>query len=153
MHRGIECDNCGGHVLGSRMVCMTCAPASVDTLDLCNKPECLVATISLDERPDLTTPHVLGHVFYQLRKTMHARERQQYDAQAREALHRAHAIFDAYESSSGADSGDGSTEVEDHGKPTCLGCEELVTRPCWYCTECDGESMRSSRLGMFLIYI
>ena len=123
------------------MVCMTCAPESMDTLDLCSNPECLSATVGLDDRPDLTSPHVPSHDFYQLRKTMHARERQQYDAQAREAVRKAHAILnevDAFQCED-PDSVDSGPRDE---RPTCLSCGDSVMRPCWYCTECDGAYSR-----------
>lgn len=118
------------------MICLTCASVSIDTLDLCSAPDCVKAIVSLDERPDLTSPHLPSHDLCQLRKNMHPRERQQYDIQARRALRRAHTALDEMDNSEG--NNDSESQELVHETLACSGCGNPVTRPCWYCAECNG---------------
>ncbi|KAH9838710.1 uncharacterized protein C8Q71DRAFT_752552 [Rhodofomes roseus] len=135
VHHGYECDNCSCQIRGSRMVCMTCATRSLDTLDLCSDPRCLASTVTPTQRSDLASPHLPTHDIFQLRKTMYMRERQQYDAQVREALRRSHATLDELDA---PDSGPNTSSMVNR-KLRCLGCEGGVKWPCWYCVECDDD--------------
>ena len=148
LRRDIYCCICYKQIVGSRMVCMTCAPMSMRTVNFCSKSACLVATVNFKDLPDLTSPHIMSHEYYQLRKTMHLREQKQYDAQAREALRKAHTVLDALGTTPSVDSGDSTTDVQRdyRGRPTCLGCMKPVTKPCWCCAECDGARLHPIRL-------
>ncbi|KZT73469.1 hypothetical protein DAEQUDRAFT_414712 [Daedalea quercina L-15889] len=144
VHIGYACDSCHGHIMGSRMVCMTCVPRSLDTVDLCSDPRCLASTIDQDQYAELNSPHLPSHDIFQLRTTMHERERRQYNARAREALDNAQTILNnswalpVGDSDSPKGNGMTSTGRMAHGIPRCQGCGAAVQRPCWYCVECYG---------------
>ena len=114
----------------------------MDTLDLCSDPRCLASTVDIRQRPDLSSPHLPTHELFQLKKTVHSRERQQHDAQARAALRRAMELLNEMNATS-AFSLDGG---EQSGvSPKCFQCECKVESPCWYCAECDGTCPGSLR--------
>ncbi|TFY62185.1 hypothetical protein EVJ58_g4026 [Rhodofomes roseus] len=90
-------------------------------------PRCLASTVTPTQRSDLTSPHLPTHDILQLRKTMHVRERQQYDAQVREALRRSHAAFDDLEA---LDSGSNTsrqladrTHIDQDDVFVCMTCD------------------------------
>ncbi|KAH9917244.1 uncharacterized protein B0H18DRAFT_40293 [Fomitopsis serialis] len=136
VHEGFECDSCKGRIMGSRMVCLSCGPESMDTIDLCSDPRCLTSPVGPKQRSDLTSPHLPTHDIFQLRKTMHVRERQQNEVQARRALRRAHAMFEALLQDAGSANGLETSNTM-HRALRCLGCDSSIRWPCWYCAECD----------------
>jgi len=146
-----SCDQCHGTIGGVRIVCMDCDVD--DTVDLCDDPRC--SWSNAEGRSDLTKPHVPSHSVFKLRAVLHRREFGRMDADARDALKKATGIIEhlskAKESISGtiADTLDrpllgvspdlednSSTDIES-GPPVCIGCQNAVTYPCWYCITCS----------------
>ena len=149
-HSGVHCAYCRAGISGARVICLDCH-ALRDTLDLCEKADCLAAVIGPDRRVDLPTPHLPSHRLLKVRKVIH-RHREfggTYRA-AHDALLRAE---EALSDASAAEGEQGLNEsVEGTHYPetraerivgrelSCIGCRARVSSPCWYCIECEGTS-------------
>ena len=149
-NRGVTCAHCRAGVTGARVICLDChAPRG--TLDFCDRAECLAVVIGLDRRPDLTSPHLPSHRLLKVRKVIHRhRELGGTYRAAHDALLRAEeALSDAKTLEFSHVKDDSSKNVHDAealaqrivGRElSCIACRSRVTRPCWYCVECEGTS-------------
>ncbi|KAH9855711.1 hypothetical protein C2E23DRAFT_723446 [Lenzites betulinus] len=150
-HFGISCANCRTDVYGARTMCLDCGIRT--TVDLCSKSDCQEATIGPDRRDDLVAPHLPSHRVLKVRRVIHRhREFGNIYRAAQAALIRAdEALADAddiaspqspphYGHSRGL-SQIAKIKAEQfvERELSCAGCHTRVSRPCWYCIECDDE--------------
>ncbi|KAI0951411.1 hypothetical protein AcW1_008459 [Taiwanofungus camphoratus] len=138
----VYCDNCGGWIIGTRVICLDCD--TNNTVDLCEDGRCLSAAVELEQRPDLSSPHLPSHDIFKVRAVAHQREFGKLDLAARNALKRARDAFTSaasvdYEKSMEAKSEDRRLNVSKRS-PTCIVCSKLVSQPCWHCIICDGDT-------------
>lgn len=130
-------------------MCLDCGIRK--TVDLCNRVECREATIGLDRRDDLVSPHQPSHRIVKFRRVVHRhREFGKMYRAAQAAVNRAdQALADADNLvSPQVLHGDSEhlrhpsvrtrTEQLVDRKLSCVGCQKRIFRPCWYCIECDG---------------
>ncbi|KAI0770883.1 hypothetical protein BD413DRAFT_613421 [Trametes elegans] len=147
-HFGISCANCRSDIFGSRVMCLDCGIRT--TVDLCERHDCREATIGPDRRDDLISPHLPSHRVLKVRRVVHRhREFGATYRAAQAALIRAEeALNDADEFASSQTPHGHSrrpsavvTKTEElvNRELSCAGCRAVVSRPCWYCVECDGE--------------
>ncbi|KAI0716121.1 hypothetical protein C8T65DRAFT_707355 [Cerioporus squamosus] len=147
-HYGVTCSHCRATISGARYICLDCH-VTRSTLDLCEKRECLAAVIGPDRRVDLPSPHLPSHRLLKLRRVIHRHRefggvyRAAHDAliRAEEALSDAR-IVQSWETD--ADPRHHSHDAEGHFEVVgrrlgCIGCGSEVSRPCWYCIECDDD--------------
>ena len=139
IRREIYCDVCGdSNLRGSRIICVSCGMKT--TVDLCDKEQCLTSEVRLDVRDDLTSPHLPSHDILKLRTAIHPyREYGGVYRTAQSALKTVRQRFADLASSDGQSEG-GESENK---APQCVKCGERTSPPCWYCIECEGESLRS----------
>ncbi|KAI0653783.1 hypothetical protein C8Q70DRAFT_1059002 [Cubamyces menziesii] len=146
-HFGISCANCHEDIYGARIMCLDCGIRT--TVDLCDKPACRDAIVGPDRRDDLVSPHLPSHRILKVRRVIHRhREFGKTYRAAQAALIRAEEAF--------SDADDIVCSYSPHGHSrslsarirveqlvirelSCAGCQERVSRPCWYCIECDDE--------------
>ncbi|KAI1785559.1 hypothetical protein LXA43DRAFT_1115141, partial [Ganoderma leucocontextum] len=148
-HLGINCAHCRAGITGARVICLDCH-TSRDTLDLCDKAECLAAVVGPDRRADLHSPHLPSHRPLKVRKVVHRHRefggtyRAAHDAlmRAEEALSDASTVQDSQDLGSSVEGRHPETRAERIVRPelSCIGCRARVSRPCWYCVECEGTS-------------
>ncbi|KAI0353281.1 hypothetical protein OH77DRAFT_1407600 [Trametes cingulata] len=155
-HFGIFCANCRVEIAGARHMCLDCGIRT--TIDLCGKAECLTATIGPDRRDDLVSPHIPSHRVLKVRRVVHRhrefgktyRAAQAALARAEEALADAADVLASqafHHHRRGHSRGLSEHSMSAHVKTeqlvsreiSCVGCDTRVTRPCWYCIECDDE--------------
>ncbi|KAL1937671.1 hypothetical protein VTO73DRAFT_12946 [Trametes versicolor] len=147
-HFGIKCAHCRADIYGSRTMCLDCGIRT--TVDLCNRAECREATIGPDRRDDLVLPHLPSHRILKVRRVIHRhREFGKMYRAAQAALIRAEeALADADDLNSpqilhGGHSRHPSVRIRTEQlvdrELSCVGCKKRVSRPCWYCIDCDGE--------------
>ncbi|PIL29997.1 hypothetical protein GSI_07908 [Ganoderma sinense ZZ0214-1] len=148
-HFGINCAHCRAGVTGPRVICLDCH-TSRDALDLCDKADCLGAVIGLDRKADLHSPHLPSHRLLKVRKVVHRHRefgstyRAAHDAllRAEEALSDATLVHDSHDLHEPAESCHPETRAERimRRELLCIGCQARVSRPCWYCIECEDNT-------------
>ncbi|KAL7286008.1 hypothetical protein ACG7TL_001125 [Trametes sanguinea] len=146
-HFGISCVNCHDHIYGSRIMCLDCGIRT--TVDLCDKPSCREATVGPDRRDDLVSPHLPSHRILEVRRVIHRHREFGKTYRAAQA-----ALIRAEEALADADDVVVAHTPTGHGRSlsarirtealvarelSCVGCKTRVSRPCWYCIECDDE--------------
>ncbi|KAI0820569.1 hypothetical protein BC628DRAFT_1329894 [Trametes gibbosa] len=150
-HFGISCANCRADVYGARTMCLDCGIRS--TVDLCDRSDCQEATIGPDRRDDLVSPHLPSHRILKVRRVIHRhREFGKMYRAAQAALIRAdEALADADDIASPQSPphfghSRGLSQIAKikaeqfvDRELSCVGCHTRVSRPCWYCIECDDE--------------
>ncbi|KAM5542294.1 hypothetical protein V8D89_004167 [Ganoderma adspersum] len=144
-HFGIKCAHCRAGVTGVRVICLDCN-TSRDTLDLCDKADCLAALVGPDRRADLHSPHLPSHRLLKVRKVVHRHRefggtyRTAHDAllRAEEALSDANTVEEPR--SPGNPCPDTRVERVVRRELSCIGCRARVSRPCWYCIECEDDT-------------
>ncbi|TBU41129.1 hypothetical protein BD309DRAFT_868889 [Dichomitus squalens] len=148
-HYGVTCAHCRNGVIGARIICLDCHTAR-GTLDFCDRSECLAVVIGPDRRVDLPSPHLPSHRLLKVRKVVHRhRELGGTYRAAHDALLRAEeALLDA-NALGFSQAGDPLEEARDaevlaqrivSREVSCMGCLSRVTRPCWYCIECEDDA-------------
>ncbi|KAI9062327.1 hypothetical protein FKP32DRAFT_1612624 [Trametes sanguinea] len=146
-HFGISCVNCRDKIYGSRIMCLDCGIRT--TVDLCDKPSCREATVGPDRRDDLLSPHLPSHRILKVRRVIHRhrefgktyRAAQAALIRAEEALADADEIVVAHTPTGHGRSLSARvrTEALVTRELSCVGCKTIVSRPCWYCIECEDE--------------
>ncbi|KAF8509109.1 hypothetical protein BU17DRAFT_56323 [Hysterangium stoloniferum] len=132
------CDNCGGSTGESRIICLVCRAKDtepVNTVDLCDTPECVAASAT---RPDLMRSHLPTHDLIKVRRIVHFRQYGSMVKKAEAALKRARSLFGQYLETDKQGTRLLDSSNEQH-RPTCGGCHKPVTQPCWYCVQCQGD--------------
>ncbi|OSC97068.1 hypothetical protein PYCCODRAFT_1472108 [Trametes coccinea BRFM310] len=147
MTPGISCVNCHDHIYGSRIMCLDCGIRT--TVDLCDKPSCREATVGPDRRDGLVSPHLPSHRILKVRRVIHRHREfgKTYGApqaaliRAEEALANADEVVVAHTPTGHGRSLSARirTEALVARELSCIGCKTRVSRPCWYCNECDDE--------------
>ncbi|KAI8969692.1 hypothetical protein BD414DRAFT_518441 [Trametes punicea] len=147
-HFGISCANCHSDIYGARIMCLDCGIRT--TVDLCDKPGCRDATVGPDRRDDLMSPHLPSHRILKLRRVIHRhrefgktyRAAQAAHIRAEEALTDAEEVMAAHSLHGHFRSPSARTREEMlvNRELSCVGCKSRVSRPCWYCIECDDET-------------
>ncbi|KAF8589617.1 hypothetical protein K439DRAFT_1332394 [Ramaria rubella] len=157
-NHGVRCANCHGSIGGARIICVICQARNTwSTLDLCEAPHCVVATV---EREDLRRLHVPTHDVIKVRRVVHIRQFGKLEREAKEALERARLILNA----------GGTPDLEEvydsdypsqvlkpspnlisslRSEPVCTFCQDIIKPPCWYyihgdddtfiCDECESN--------------
>ncbi|KAI0762326.1 hypothetical protein C8Q74DRAFT_143012 [Fomes fomentarius] len=150
-HYGVTCAHCRSSISGARYICLDCH-APQHTLDLCENPECVAAAVGPDRRDDLTSPHLPSHRLLKVRKVIHRHRefggtyRAAHDAliRAEEALADANAV-QTWESPDDLQRGPGhGTQHIAARELSCIACRGEVSRPCWYCIECEDDTFLCS---------
>lgn len=128
-------------------MCLDCGIQT--TVDLCSRVDCLEATIGPGRRDDLVLPHLPSHRVVKVRRVIHRHRefgKMYRDAQfALIRLEEALADADDLVKSRALHEGDSQhPRVRMRTLPfyrdlSCVGCKKQVSRPCWYCIECDGQ--------------
>ncbi|KAI0735979.1 hypothetical protein C8Q76DRAFT_766166 [Earliella scabrosa] len=150
-HYGIPCAYCRVTISGPRYICLDCHAPRL-TVDLCEKPECVSAIIGPDRRADLNSPHMPSHRLLKVRKVVHRHRefggvyRAAHDGliRAEEALADANAV-QTWESPEELQNGHHhrfESDPQDVARRqlSCVGCHGKVSRPCWYCIECEDDA-------------
>lgn len=131
------------------------------SVDFCGDLACAAATVGLDARDDLKTPHVPTHEVFKVYTVLHGRRHAMTEKKAKNALKRARLLLPgkipgpSSESTKPApketvgktgESDAAAAPVENTDKllPACSSCKGKValSPPCWTCVEC----------GKFLIF-
>ncbi|RDX45005.1 hypothetical protein OH76DRAFT_1457767 [Lentinus brumalis] len=144
-HYGVTCSHCHSTISGSRYICLDCH-VTRSTLDLCEKPECLAAVVGPERRVDLTSPHFPSHRLLKLSRVIHRHRefggvyRSAHDAlvRAEEALSDAHTV-QSWETDVDLQRKNAEADGRVGPRLSCVGCQGQVSRPCWYCIECEDD--------------
>lgn len=132
------CDHCRNEIYGTRVVCLDCG--SKNTLDFCDKPDCIGCTINTND--NITSPHLPTHGLVKLRASIiHSREIGNVLRNAEAGIDHAEKIFQ--EQREEKDRSGGTKTATD---VTCLRCDRILSQPCWYCIDCPGTSSISCLL-------
>ncbi len=127
---GAHCDGCGGGLTASRLTCVQCSRGEISqTVDLC--AQCMGRSVF---RASDKKKHTPGHHLLQIRNLVHRRHVLAALSAGEVALQYADALLDY---------------VKDRnmpfGDPTCKVCDRTVTRPAWYCIDCECKPPEYSR--------
>ncbi|KAF8843364.1 hypothetical protein BDN67DRAFT_924335 [Paxillus ammoniavirescens] len=150
VHTNVYCDSCGISMLGTRMTCLTCCADNFrQQVDLCIK--CFTAEIATN-----SFAHEPGHPVVKLRKVVHSKGGGAVIRFARKASERASDILrlveevnqngvltarDEAEGEAGSENPSSpTTDAEFFPRPRCVGCDEEIRQPCWYCVTCDTDA-------------
>ncbi|KAF9041886.1 hypothetical protein BDZ89DRAFT_1059909 [Hymenopellis radicata] len=130
----VYCDGCSGDVIGSRFTCVQCSQGEIwHTVDLCAR--CMGKSVY---RASDKKRHTPGHNLLQIRDVIHKRAVLAAHSAVEAALQHATALVD---------------HVKDEkvplwpiiwDSPICVICNKTVTRPFWFCIECED--------GIFVCY-
>ncbi|KAI0757703.1 hypothetical protein C8Q80DRAFT_1091665 [Daedaleopsis nitida] len=149
-HYGVTCAHCRATISGARYICLDCHAPRL-TVDLCEKADCVAALVGPDRRPDLPAPHLPSHRLLKLRKVIH--RHREFGGTYR-AAHDGHLRAEAALSdASGIQTWEAAEDLQNGSshEPTkmfntvtrkllCIGCRSPVSRPCWYCVECEDDA-------------
>ena len=136
----VDCDFCGAENLGgARVLCMDCHSGET-TLDLCAEPECLNSVITLEDRPDLETPHTPSHSVLKFHRILFKRDTARAERDAKAALEVARETIS-------------DLKAKKKPMPQCVHCQRVVPLPCWYCADCTGEVPENHHFHPLLIRI
>ncbi|RPD54181.1 hypothetical protein L226DRAFT_510120 [Lentinus tigrinus ALCF2SS1-7] len=125
------CDQCDAKIMGARILCLECGID--DTVDFCDKPECMGVVVRLKDLPE---PHLPSHDVAKLRAIAITRESGKVLKASKAALSRARGLLDRDEQLATRRQSSMSTA------PVCIGCARIVHYPCWFCSDCEGSSLR-----------
>jgi len=89
VHSNAWCDSCNGCIGGARLLCLDCenkTTEAYDALDLCSKPECLVARVT--SREDIEGAHEPNHKLVKVRTVVLKRQHGRAHIAARKGFER-----------------------------------------------------------------
>lgn len=120
--------------------------SSISSIDLCTAHDCVTATL---ERTFLAQPHLPSHSVLKLRRfILDARQFVEVERAAKDALARAKVVFQQEALAESTESScDDSFQAIDAAEREnmqaaadlkCAVCHRALTRPCWYCVQCEG---------------
>ena len=158
-----DCDNCNETIKGVRAVCLECG--TIDTVDLCDRAECMRATVRDRSAPD-APPHRPTHDIALLRKVVSGYHIGRTLRRSKNTLVRARMVLDEVEAAAKAaaataapgawaasalglriqraprhpEASMSTQPKEGSGGPTCVGCKRGVSYPCYACFECEGQT-------------
>ncbi|KAF9041891.1 hypothetical protein BDZ89DRAFT_1034712 [Hymenopellis radicata] len=116
------CDGCDGDVVGSRFTCVQCSQGEIThTVDLCAR--CMGKSVY---RASDMKRHTPGHNLLQIRDVFHRRAELAAHSAGERALQYVAALVDHVK--------DEKVPLRD---PICVICSKTVTRPFWFCIECE----------------
>ncbi|KZV94080.1 hypothetical protein EXIGLDRAFT_673437 [Exidia glandulosa HHB12029] len=134
VHGAVCCDSCQTYVIDVRHKCLECQVVSpFDGVDLCIN--CVDRHVYV-ERHNLE--HHPSHYILKTIRVIMPRDVVRVLRQARDSIGTAKQVFasaDTYRAMAGYASND--DDLEEVLIPRCTWCKELVSKPCWYCAECD----------------
>ena len=150
------CDHCEERITGARLLCLECGIN--DTVDCCDKPECMSAVVHVKTLPK---PHLPSHDVVKLRSIVLTRETGRVLNTSKAALSKARGLLDCAEPSifpspsalhSFAFAPDIFRLASNRGSvtagrpamttcPSCISCLKPTHYPCWFCCDCEGSSL------------
>ncbi|KAJ7719201.1 hypothetical protein B0H16DRAFT_1432905 [Mycena metata] len=139
------CDSCEEQIVGARYRCLDCIRRNdgVNFCETCKDKSIFIADENLDHKP---TTHVLLktlRVVYPWREAVIVRWGGEERKNATEIFSRAKKYLDSEsdKNKAGEEARAANEEPGDKDEevviPTCVYCEERVSRPCWFCVECS----------------
>ncbi|KAF7330374.1 hypothetical protein MVEN_02475800 [Mycena venus] len=128
---GEYCDNCEYYLRRTRVTCLDCIDQENprNTIDFCYKSECAASTDIPGRRGIM---HYRWHLMVLTRDEFLLKD---YYLVKQRSVYAAKRARDVYEDASGRL---GAFEGRDSLR--CIKCEEPISTPCWYCTECSSDS-------------
>ena len=142
------CDVCGSYLEsdGPRLVCIDCG--SQTTFDFCDNVSCYSQAVT---RKDDTSQHLPTHNFLKLRTDIvYWFEIGKVLGAATSGLERSNKLLNKAEKSNRGPKPESNSAGDSDGKPKsglsfiCISCSDNISRPCWYCIDCSGESSLQS---------
>jgi len=93
------------------------------TVDLCSEPECFNSVLTLEDRPDLKSPHTPNHNMLKVHRVLFDRDTVRTEKNAKDALEAARQTLS-------------ELKLKKKPMPKCVHCQKVVSLPCWYCADC-----------------
>ncbi|KAF8181171.1 hypothetical protein K438DRAFT_1679952 [Mycena galopus ATCC 62051] len=145
VHPGVTCDSCGDEIVGVRYKCLDCMVPSnpSDGIDFCENCKNNPVFLATENRRHNPAAHVLVktlHVIYRWRWPVIVRWSWQQMQHATEVFAETERYLQSKEHRDGQEEGaenQASSDNDDFIIPNCFYCHKRVSRPHWFCVECD----------------
>ncbi|EJD53365.1 hypothetical protein AURDEDRAFT_180879 [Auricularia subglabra TFB-10046 SS5] len=147
-HLNAECDSCEAYIVGARHKCLVCKTANPwDGIDLCIN--CTDKHVYIHDK---NLEHHPSHDILKTLRFLPLRQIVRVLRAANQGVTTAKEIFakaDSYlaKAEYAANGQDGQDDAGNKGDdtdeevliPSCFYCQQQVSRPCWYCAECEND--------------